>query len=90
MMLRNFPGFSTQLVCKNYCIPRKNVNVSQTLLYTKETSTYNFMHKVSKNLTPIVHIKAKLSVYSKKLSFLKYFIRKQCYSQLSYTQEIFP
>ena len=23
MMLRNFPGFSTQFVCKNFCIPKK-------------------------------------------------------------------
>ena len=55
-MLRNFPGFSTQFVWKNYCIPQKNVNVVLTLLYRKESLTYNFLHKVLENFTPTYNI----------------------------------
>ena len=70
-MLHNFLGFPTQLVCKNYCIPQKNFNVFQTLLFTKETSTYNFVHKVSKNCTP-TYLKQMIGLFQKIL-FLKVF-----------------
>ena len=50
MILRNFPGFSTQLVHINYCVLQKNGNVFQTLLYAKETSTHNIMYKFQSDM----------------------------------------
>ena len=96
MMLRNFLGLSNQLLCKNYCIPQKDVNIFQTLLHTKETSTYNFVHNASKfvffifkkqNFT-LTYLSQTISLFEKK-NFLEVFHSEKSYSQLPYTKEIF-
>ena len=43
------------------------------------------LHKVSKNFTPL-YLSQIISLLKKKFFFLKYFIWKQCYSQLPYTK----
>ena len=52
MILRNFSKFFNSICLQKLLYTTKkitmskNINVFQTLLYTKETSIYNFAHKV--------------------------------------------